>query len=319
MTAIAVFGDASASEKLIRASMNETLEAHLQFHPDEPFSLFIAEVPASPTLKAVVAWADETGVTYEMSATPLVAVDAAFNVGKPDARVLALIGDEEPTGNTAVALALAAKHSMEIRDLAEAGITYVYQEGVPPTTKENDVPAAPAVAEEESEYSWEEVGELADGGDDDAIALLVEAAEAIEVDPEAYETWADLAVDIQAAENGETEEDEDDSPEEVEDTPEEDKEDEPESAVGYTPADFKGKSLKDVRELARQSGIKDAARLGREDLIKKLCGEQGTVEDADLPQPPAPYGPESSLPPLSTETIDLIAEAVVAKLAARLA
>lgn len=315
MTAIAIFGEASASEKLVRASMSETLETHLKFMGDEPFELVIFDKGGETAV--VQDWAHEAGVTFHAAWSPSEAVEQAWTIAKSQAKVLALLGDEEPTGDVAHALKKASQHGLEIRDLAEAGVTYVYLEGdVPPTTHKE-----PVVAEEQEDYTWAEVGEMADDPDHesqaDAEAAITEAAAEAGVDPDEYATWAEVAEVLQALEDEQN--DEATNVEEVEDEAVEDEAEEAE-AEGFTREHFKGKGIKEVRALAVQSGIENAAKLSRDDLVDALCGinlpEEATpAEAAEIESHAIPTFDPTNIPPA---LVDAIANAVVNKLAERL-
>lgn len=66
--------------------------------------------------------------------------------------------------------------------------------------------------DDNEEQSWEELGELADADDEDALASLTSAAEEAGLDPDDFGTWAELATAL--SEGGE-EEGEDEGEEEV--------------------------------------------------------------------------------------------------------
>lgn len=331
MTVYAIFGNAGASDKLLRSSMSELLETHNQFTPTEDFLLIVAG--DNDALNAVRYWALDADVDCDGADTPLIAVDVAWNLGKSNARVLALIGDDEPTGDVAQALALATKHSMEIRDLAEAGITYVYIEGDPPTTQqENEMPRMQEEeVQEEAPMTWEEVGAEADAGDQGMMLNLSEVVEILNADRdekfdvEAAKSWSEVADWIQEREDDET------AAEVEPETP--NKPDEDEDALGFTQEDFVGKGLKEVRELAVQSGVKDAAKLGKRELVAQLCGMQPETDEDEStngsdPEPHEIFDDEVPvvLPERASGLVydeivaiaDLIANAVANKLANRL-
>jgi len=91
MTTYAIFGETEASEKLVRASLSDLLDTHLQFNGDEDFILILAG--STDTLSAVQAWASEASVPASYVNSPQEAVEAAWSIDKSKASVLALLGD----------------------------------------------------------------------------------------------------------------------------------------------------------------------------------------------------------------------------------
>lgn len=210
-----IIGDAVAPDKLVTAALNDQLEAHLQDDPQGPFRLCIAVHRGSPAIyHTIVRWAEknEIFVSYytamsakELSRTlepaeaheykpfgsevyMIMLVERLYDEVRTGetATLFALLGDKEPSIHVRRALARAVDNNIEVRDLAEAGLTYVGVADNPIQTKgSNDM--------SDDTMTIEQAGEAADEGDEEAIEELTRMAAQYELDPDEYETWTLLA------------------------------------------------------------------------------------------------------------------------------
>ncbi len=209
MTVVGIFGDATASDKLVKAALNDTLEAHMVDHANEEFWLCIGVRRPTTTYETIIGWALRNGIwtsVYTMFDSP--AWEAAFDGGEfevaewhhssrfmidvverllaePRARVFALMGDQDPPVDVRRALVRALDNGLEVRDLAEAGLTYVGVSDNPLTTRSIIIMA--------NDLTLAEAGEAADNEDEESMLALTTLAADYGLDPDDYATWSLLA------------------------------------------------------------------------------------------------------------------------------
>lgn len=287
MTVLGVFGDKDASQKLVTAALNDLLEAHVTDRPDEEFRLFVGIRKLLPVYLAVINWASKNKipVSIYMRGDPKVLrntypdlhaaswhrsdnymmelVRSLDYVTNP--KIYALLG-EEPSTDVRRALARAIDNGVEVRDLAEAGLTYVGVADNPirqgSTTMAN------------SEMTLQQAGELADEGDEESIEALTEYAAQFELDPDEYPTWAELATVIDPLlMEAETE-----------------SEPEPEkparrsrSSATLTAEELEEKSVPELRNLAKQLGVEGWDKNRSAKLIEGIIEAQGGSGNGDEP------------------------------------
>lgn len=286
MTTFVVLGDQPVAGKLLTATMNDYLETHQEVSPDEDFCVVIAtRKKATASLQAMMTWCDKAGVWYEVVTPPGVeipegassyiesdnflidAVEAGYSYSSNSAVVLALVGEKEPKVDVARALVRAADSHMVIRDLTEGALTYIKFHGDTVGTP----PLEDAVmAEDTEEVTLEDLTALAEEGDEEAVEALDEAAREYGIDPDDYEDWAGVGAALGEAMEEEEEEVEEEDP-----------------AGGWTEEALKGKTLKEVREIAVAAGIEGAKTTPRVKLVKALI--EGEVEEEEVEEEkPAP-------------------------------
>ena len=205
---IGIFGDCQAADKLVRAALNDTLEAHNTDAPDEEFWLLLGMQSDSPAVYRTIAqWAIANG-TYVAYYTPMERSDMyrVLDVGAQQdfhrsdkymielvdrliseggGKVYALLGDKEPSVAVRRAIARATDNGLEVRDLAEAGLTYVGVSDNPLTVRNIIIMA--------NDLTLAEAGEAADNEDEESMTALTTLAEDYGLDPDEYETWSALA------------------------------------------------------------------------------------------------------------------------------
>ncbi len=316
MTVIGIFGDGTCSEALVKATLDDALEAHQRTTPDDAFELNIGiRDNPGPVLPYVMEWAERGQIDYSVyrpSSKAPVPESASYVTNRKDVfgtlvehlpadgRVLALIGADDPQADVGRALITALDSGKDVRDLAEGGITLVGIKGEPPTE------GMAMATEEETEYTWQELGEFADDPDHEnyeaAMAVLKESAEEVGLDPDDYATLVELA---QALEDGEKD---------VAAASEPVEEDEPQpDEPGWTRESLKGKGVKELREIAKASGVADYAKRGVKELIDALTDDAGPEPESD-----GETFTEATLQvygELTDADVDRIATAVVATLA----
>ena len=108
----------------------------------------------------------------------------------------------------------------EEEDGEDAGVEEAEDEEPEEAAEEQEEPEE--VSEDADEQTWEEVGTLADEGDDGSIQYLTDAAAGQDpaLDPNKYDTWLGLAQAIEAADEGGEEEPEEDAEEPAEEAEE---------------------------------------------------------------------------------------------------
>lgn len=139
-------------------------------------------------------------------------------------------------------------------------------------------PAPEPVDEDEDEDDDEGVtedelvalGKAADKGDEDATETLTEYAGQAELDPDEYETWAELATAIiEALSEGEDEEDADEEEEEEEsdddDSEEEEAEEEDDEVLDED--QLRAMALPELKEIAKEYGIKVPTKIKVDALV----------------------------------------------------
>ena len=263
MTVLGIFGDKDASKKLVTASLNDMLEAHVLDTPDEEFWLCLGMRKPLNVYETIIGWALKNEI-YVVANTKFdspgwqASFDGAeFEVAEwhrsdrfmmdvverlsaeKSAKIFALLGDEEPAVDVRRALVRALDSGLEVRDLAEAGLTYV---GV----ADNPIRQGSTTMADE-QMTLEQAGEAADEGDEEALTELTNLAEQFELDPDEYPTWAALAEALDpllaAAEE--------------EAPPEQEEEQAPRRSSGgaLSEEDLEGKSVPELRQLAKQLGV----------------------------------------------------------------
>jgi hypothetical protein len=334
MTAYGIIGDVDASPKLVRAALSDLVEAHRRTTPADEFWLTVGVRNGETKIHdEILDWAYRNEVYFEVLTpatgyTPYIepsklTVSPSFMLDvvemmhqEPSGKILALVGDRQPKTDVLRALAKAKDDGTEIRDLAEAGLTLILFRGDdPPYDNDNDSEEE-TMADEEVEASLAELGEYADGTEDEETAeqaqgLLLDAAAEAGLDADEYPTWTELAEALQEIADGK-----------AEDAPE------PEPVVeGLTREALVGKEISEIKQLAKAAGIEGYSKMRREALIQTLLGE----EPASAPTPPAgkATGAAKAAAPekvigngdattISDTDVERIADAVVLKLGARL-
>ena len=282
-----IFGDCDASPKLVRAALSDQLSTHLADSPDDDFWLCLGLRKRPPAIYShILAWAEKNEVytvvygSEDPGASEFVqsdrfmldAVERCFDEVKQHATVFALLGDDPPATDVARALARAHDNGMVLRDLAEAGLTYVRPTDDPlPPPKEHATMA-------EQELTLEEVGVIADDNDhddqDEAIAALVDVAKEAGLDPDDYATWSELAEALAEAEDEDDESDDDD-----------DDDDESDPEPGELDEDeLRALDLPALRKLAAQAGIEGAEKKRKDTLVRELASGSDDDDDDDEPE-----------------------------------
>lgn len=327
MSTFVVLGDQPAAGKLLTATLNDYLDTYLADPPDNEFSFVVAvRHPAKASIKHVIEWCEKAGVYCEVIASSdkvpefegvsehrvadnfmLEAIEAAYTYAGSDATVLALVGEEDPAVDVTRALVRAADSHMVIRDLAEGALTYIKFHGdtvdEPPPSEEDDT-----MADEAEEVTLEELVAMADEGDQEAADALSDACAEFDIDPDQYETWAEVGELLEAA-MGEAEEE-----------PEEEEEEEAEEVEGGWTADaLKGLTLKEVREHAQAAGIANWKTATRPELTKLLiAGTAEEEEEVEETKPSKPSPKKSKVESSGDVDIDALADAIIDRLIARL-
>lgn len=316
MTVYAVFGDCDASTKLVTAALNDQLEAHLLDTPNDDFWLCLGiRNPMLGVYAAIMKWAAKNEIYVAAFANfnldteihgvaefaksdrfMLDCVEKCFTEEKSAAKVYALVGDNPPPTDVARALARAYDSGMEVRDLAEAGLTYLRPSDDPLPRKEIAI-----MADEDEGLTLEELAEIADDPDHDDCAeaqeVLTEAAGEAGLDPDEYPTWAELAEALaEAGVGGGEEEAEEDA-----------------SGDGqWSAEELDAMSLPELRKLAKASGIADHDTKRKNTIIRELVegGAEAVAEEAE--EAPAKAAPKAKAPSKSGDapTDAEIAEAV---------
>lgn len=339
MSTFVVLGDAEAAPKLVTATLNDYLDTHLATTPDDDFAFIIAvRHPVKPAIAHVISWCEKAGVYYEIEASSdkfsppdsaadcrfpdnfmLTAVEHGYSYDKDRTMVLALVGEEDPPVDVTRALVRAVDSHMEVRDLTEGALTYIkfYGDTVDEPPEENTM----AKADEEEEMTLSDLIALADEGDEEAIEALTGPCAEAGIDPDEYATWAELEELLAEALGLDGDAEEEEEPEE-EPEPEE-----AEASDGWSKDDFKGMTLKDVREVARAAGIENWDTATRASLITMLVegtsgGDEEEVEETPAKKAPAKVAakPKAAAPKESSGDLDyaVLAKAVVDEFISRL-
>lgn len=116
-------------------------------------------------------------------------------------------GDEEAAGVLDQAATDAGLDSSQYGTWAE--LAAALEEGGDEEDAQDDAGDDTDEGEEEA-VDWAQMGELADGGDEEAVGLLTTAAEGMEIDPNEYATWAEVAELVAGGDQDEATEGDDD-------------------------------------------------------------------------------------------------------------
>ena len=297
-----IFGEANPSAKLVTAALNDQLETAA--NDDEEFALVVGVNKHSPSVYVTIAqWAvrNEINVSYYTTMTKLdvlrtldlsefwehkqyksvaaymiEVVERLYTESRNGGSVMiyALLGSEEPSVDVRRAFARAVDNGLEIRDLAEAGLTVV---GI----ADNPIKTTGSITVADQEITIEEAGASADDGDEEAMAVLVEFAGQYELDPDDFPTWAGLAAALDpllSAEQSEQQEQEQE---------EEEEEERPRSRRTRTLSaeELEDKSVPDLRNLAKQLGVEGWDRNRSAKLIEGILAAQDGDSEGDSPPP----------------------------------
>ena len=209
MTTLAIFGEKDeVSSKLVTAALNDILEAHLADADDDMFRLYVGIPKTMPIYSGILAWAVRCSVPVDVylpfDAKVLQNIYAAqLDVRwhrhpdymmelvraldtQPDVKIYALLGDQEPSVAVRRALVRAIDNGVEVRDLAEAGLTVVGVADNPIRQGSTDMA--------DDLMTLEAAGKAADEeGDAESIEALTNFAAEHGIDPDDYPTWSELA------------------------------------------------------------------------------------------------------------------------------
>lgn len=331
-----IFGDCDASPKLVKAALNDQLDTwrNLNDPDDVTFSLVLGVRSPLSIWKTIGEWAEVTGVHVDVySAQDEEAIQEivgmlGYDVYHHSTRfmldvvdrclqdphrstIYALVGEEDPPTDVARALCRATDNGLEVRDLAEAGITYIRTADNPlPTTQEKTLTVAHD--DDDDAMGLDEAGALADEGDNDAMEALSEAAGELGLDPDDYETWTLLAEAIAEVapddgdDDGESESDDDDDESE-------------QRGGGYPAEEIEEMDLPDIRLLAKSLGVEDYAKARRATLIRSILEAQdagtapATSGDDDDDEPAAKPSKAKAAPAVGENDDVLAALAVVGR------
>jgi hypothetical protein len=336
MTTFVVLGDQPVAGKLLTATMNDYLETHFEVSPDDDFYVVVAlRKKITHALTAVMDWCEKAEVSYEVFAhqsgdanrrseayswvvcdDPMLdAVEAGISYSGSGTIVLALVGESEQADDVAAAIAYALESNVGVRDLTEGALTYISFCGdtadQPPTEEQT------MAKEETEEVTLEDLVALAAEGDEEAVEALDEAAREFGIDPDEYDSWEEVGELLQAAMEAEEEGEE-----------EEGEEEEVEPGDGWTEVALKGRTLKEVREIAKAAGID--SKLPRPKLHKALIEGTGAAEEEEVEEEapkPAPRKTAAKKSAAAAEPevaatgaidLDALADLVVEKLIARI-
>lgn len=264
--------------RVIRTNLDDLYQKAVQEESD--FYLYVS-VPKDPDqgIMDVLEWAIDQGVwykpVYERGWSDDMAMEAASDkqqvadyetamdsvVGTCVRYELALLvlykEDEVLDGVIGRALA----EGLEANALNDGAFERLEFEDEEPSTDEEDED----VAADEEEWTAEAVlalGDEADGGDEDAAGQLQQWAEEAGMDPDAYGTWAELAVALaEAMEGGE-----DDDPN------------------AERRAELEAMKIRELRSLALAQGW-NGNKMSAEEIVPVLLGE---VEPPEAEEAPAP-------------------------------
>jgi hypothetical protein len=272
VTVYGIFGDCNASPKLVRAALDDQYDTWCNYDDgDDPLFRLVVLHSAVPVYKVIIDWAEKVGVEVVPAASEKEVVDRCYALEGDIAKIYALLGAEDPSTEVARTICRAVDHGMEVRDLAEAGLTYIRPADNPlPPNKENIT-----VAEEQ--LSLPEVGEIADDEEHednaDAIKALVTYAKANGVDPDDHEdkSWSEFALFL------------DELPE-----PEPGEGGDEDRGGGHTEESLADVELAELRLLAKNAGFADHAKARRNTLIRAILDAQNGIEpeggDGDSPR-----------------------------------
>lgn len=283
---IGIFGDCMAPDKLVRAALNDTLEAHNVDAPDEEFWLCLGMQSDSPAVYRTIAqWALANG-TYVAYYTSMQRADMSrvldlnrvedfhrsdtymlelvnrmiheVSTSGGSGKVYALLGEKKPSVEVRRALVRALDNGLEVRDLAEAGLTYV---GV------SDNPLTIGSIIMANDLTLAEAGEAADNEDEESMTALTTLAADYGLDPDEYETWvalADALDPLMAA-----------APEPEPDEPEEAPTRRTGNRAALSRDELEELSVPELRQLAKQLGIEGWDKNRSAKLIDGVIAAQG--------------------------------------------
>jgi hypothetical protein len=295
MNFLFIDGDVVVPEKLLREHLADMVDAF----PDLMVGIVLDKDYVSEAMVFVMDWLERNEVkSYE--------VDIHGGLAPTPDKVYALIGDKDPDPEVATVLTAALAAGIEVRDLAEAGVTVVRIDGTVPTT-----PQGEPVADDEVNYTWVELGRFAD--DDDAPEqkaareTIDEAFTERDLDGEQYVTWLEMAIHLGV----EDEEEDAIALSESEEAPaEEPKADKP----GFTYEDLKDIGIRKLKEIAKQSKVDPT--IGREAIIEALVNGPSQAPPAEEVQGGETFEDRGPAPAAVDE--DALADRITAKVLARL-
>ena len=272
MTVLAIFGEKEASSALVTAALNDLLEAHVTDTPEEELRLFVGIPKTMPVYSAVLAWAVRNSIPVDvyLSQPPKVLqnvyadqLDVRWHRHEnymeelvraldtqPSVKIYALMGDD-PSTAVRRALVRAIDNGVEVRDLAEAGLTVVGVADNPIRQGSTDMA--------DDLMTLEAAGTAADEGDAESIEALTNFAEENGIDPDDYPTWSELAAVLDPL---------------LATAPDDEA---PEPEVGALTAEtVEDKSGPELRNLAKQLGVDGWETNRSAKLIQGILAAQGS-------------------------------------------
>lgn len=327
MSVYGIIGDTDASVRLIQATLTDRFNHHAMEYAAaesqgaeiEPFMIVAGMRRRTDVYEAIFEWAvrhevyvelhvaapekfatyQEAGLVDEIVESPnymLAVVERCFEIESSDAKIYALVGAANtPSTDVARAIVRARDSGMEVRDLAEGGLTYITTPDNPIPTDTHEGDHGTMAEETDAEYTLAELGEIADDVEHeesaDARTLLEDTARENDIDPDSIATYSELADALTEAGVGATEETEPPakasaatkkggaSPRAAKEAPSE-----------WTQDELEKKSVPELRELAKAAGVEDYARARSATLIAALMG---VAEDGDAPAAAKPSKPRA--------------------------
>ena len=314
MAIIGIIGNAEADAEVVKDGLTDLLEKSNN-DGDDTFWAIVGITEDSPeVISTVIEWLQENEVAYDLVITPTAAdglaevapeildgADATVKIKGVDSKVvsrlkaeggthlLVLLG-EEPEDALVKIVETAVTAGIKAQDLSDALTELEFTEDEDATEPESEPAPAKAKgatkkgaapkAKEEPKVDYEQLGLDADCDEDDddydaeaaqvAMEELTTVAKARGVDPDDYATWSELATFLAVAAGV----DEVDAGETTEYNPD----DEP---VGWTEEALAGKNLTQLKQIAKASGVADASKMTRPNLVKALLALSGAPEEAE--------------------------------------
>jgi hypothetical protein len=261
MNFLFIDGDVVVPEKLLREHLADMVDAF----PDLMVGIVLDKDYVSEAMVFVMDWLERNEVkSYE--------VDIHGGLAPTPDKVYALIGDKDPDPEVATVLTAALAAGIEVRDLAEAGVTVVRIDGTVPTTPQGE-PVA-----DEVNYTWVELGRFADDDDAeerDAARVTIDGAfTERDLDGEQYATWLEMAIVL-----GVEDEEEDAIALQADEVPEDRVEVPDAPKPGFTYEDLKDTGIRKLKEIAKASGIDPT--IGREAIIEALVNANNSQAPAE--------------------------------------